>query len=77
MDKYYRQTFEDIGITVVVCYVGIHPLGKMHQWDTQILDVENSTMAYYRPIDEKKPSMAHVALCIADWYRESRPKKEK
>lgn len=66
---HYRQTFEDLNITVVVRYVGIHPLGKMYQWDTQIVGVEKSPKAFYRPIDEKKPSMSQVALHIANWYK--------
>lgn len=68
--EHYRHTFTDIGITVVVRYVGIHPLGKVHEWETQIIGLEKVPKAFYKPIDHKKPTLAEVAFYIAKWYKD-------
>jgi len=68
MSELYRQTFSQLGITVEVRYVGIHPLG-LHQWETQILGVEPHPRPYFKPVSEKKPTNIEIARYISDWYR--------
>lgn len=69
MADHLRKTYPELGITVEVRYVGIHPLGVVHQWETQILGVEAYPKPYFKPVSEKKPTCLEVAQYIASWYK--------
>lgn len=76
MEHHLRKSYPELGITVDVSYRGIHPLGKMRHWETQILGVENSPKGFFKPVDETMMTCDQVANYIASWYENPSGRKK-